>query len=358
MSARTLVTLTGPTLTFALTLAACGPRYETTEDSNGDALTVGDSADLGDDDDTGGVCENDADCADNPAGPVCDEAVGLCFPECEPGDVDDCYEGPAGTEGVGICTAGTWTCAQDGTWGACVGAVEPSAEICGNDIDEDCDGSLADADADGDGWGACSGDCCDDELLGCVDAHLVNPGAFEVAGNGVDDDCDGEIDEPTTACDAGLSSNSGDGLDYAAALDLCETTTENAPLAERRWGVISAELTLADGSSAPLSVSTRSARPSATTSCPAAAIAWSSCPRATPRPRAAKPQLREVRERREPGHLRARAGGLDRRERRRVPGQLRRRQPHLRHRRQRLGDAQPARARADQRALVHHAHVL
>ncbi|NVB43872.1 hypothetical protein G6O69_39125 [Pseudenhygromyxa sp. WMMC2535] len=254
MSARTLVTLTGPTLTFALTLAACGPRYETTEDSNGDALTVGDSADLGDDDDTGGVCENDADCADNPAGPVCDEAVGLCFPECEPGDVDDCYEGPAGTEGVGICTAGTWTCAQDGTWGACVGAVEPSAEICGNDIDEDCDGSLADADADGDGWGACSGDCCDDELLGCVDAHLVNPGAFEVAGNGVDDDCDGEIDEPTTACDAGLSSNSGDGLDYAAALDLCETTTENAPLAERRWGVISAELTLADGSSAPLSV--------------------------------------------------------------------------------------------------------
>jgi len=200
-------------------------------------------------------CEADADCEDHPNGPVCDEASGQCYPECEPGDVDmACYEGPVGTLGVGACASGERTCQAEGVWGPCLGQTVPDQEICDNEIDEDCDGSLVAEDLDGDGWSTCDNDCCDDEIVGCVDAQLVNPGAFEVEGNDVDDDCDGEIDEVEPSCDAGLASNSGMADDYAAALDLCQFTVEDAPLPERTWGVISAELTLANGENMPLPV--------------------------------------------------------------------------------------------------------
>ncbi len=240
-----------------LSLSGCSDRYSQSE---GDAdtaatLTQGSTDDENDEhSDSGDECKADADCADHPNGPVCDEAVGLCFPECEPGDTDECYDGPAATEGIGVCAAGSATCSEVGTWGECVGSTLPGAELCGNDIDENCDGSLLAEDKDGDGWTTCDGDCCDDELLGCIDAHLVNPGAFEVEGNEVDDDCDGTIDEVEPSCDAGLASDAGDPLAFAAALDLCQTTVTNAPLAERTWGVISADLTLADGGGAPLPV--------------------------------------------------------------------------------------------------------
>lgn len=237
-----------------LTAVGSGCSDSGSDDADVTTLTVDPDDDATDDDEGGGECQTDADCADSPNGPVCDEATQICYPECEPGDVDDCYEGPAGTEGVGACEAGTHTCSDEGLWGVCIGAVEPVAEVCGNDIDEDCDGSTEPVDADGDGWTTCNGDCCDDEIVGCIDAHLVNPGAFEVPDNEVDDDCDGDIDEAEPICDTGLASDSSEPLDFAAALDLCQTTTENAALEERTWGVISAELTLADGSAAPMSV--------------------------------------------------------------------------------------------------------
>jgi len=45
-----------------------------------------------------------------------------------------------GTSNVGACKYGT-TC-SNGAFGACVGAVSPVPEICGNVIDDDCDGSI------------------------------------------------------------------------------------------------------------------------------------------------------------------------------------------------------------------------
>ncbi len=51
-----------------------------------------------------------------------------------------CYSGlPAATAGVGTCTAGTATCAF-GAFGACVGEIDPAADICGDALDTDCDG--------------------------------------------------------------------------------------------------------------------------------------------------------------------------------------------------------------------------
>jgi Beta-propeller repeat len=60
---------------------------------------------------------------------------------CEPGKTAPCYSGPEGTEGVGICKAGSKTCNAEGTeYGACTGDVTPGVETCADSKDEDCDG--------------------------------------------------------------------------------------------------------------------------------------------------------------------------------------------------------------------------
>ena len=73
--------------------------------------------------------------------------------------------------------------------------IHPGApEICGDGIDQDCDGQDQDcpcADGDHDGYGdiACGGEDCDD-----TDATSY-PDAMELCGDGRDNDCDGETDE-------------------------------------------------------------------------------------------------------------------------------------------------------------------
>src|SRR5262245_38915366 len=52
-------------------------------------------------------------------------------------------------------------------------------------------------DFDGDGYSFNAGDCNDTE-------PLIGPGAVEVEGNAVDDNCNGMIDEPTSDCDVAL----------------------------------------------------------------------------------------------------------------------------------------------------------
>jgi hypothetical protein len=64
---------------------------------------------------------------------------------CTPGTVEACYPGLPGKAGVGACKMGSHTCVgsdeqEFGVWGPCTGAVTPQDEICGNGIDEDCDG--------------------------------------------------------------------------------------------------------------------------------------------------------------------------------------------------------------------------
>lgn len=60
---------------------------------------------------------------------------------CVPGTTIPCYAGPDGTEGVGICTAGTQTCDALGLeYEACVGEVLPGVEDCATVEDDDCDG--------------------------------------------------------------------------------------------------------------------------------------------------------------------------------------------------------------------------
>ena len=66
----------------------------------------------------------------------------------------------------------------------------PGAEEICNGVDDDCDGVLPvpEADQDGDGWAICEGDCDDG------DPH-INPWEYDACGDGIDDDCDGRVDE-------------------------------------------------------------------------------------------------------------------------------------------------------------------
>lgn len=132
---------------------------------------------------------------------VCDGA-GQCL-ACLPGDTRSCYTGPAGTAGVGICRAGTQTCRADGSgFGACIGEVLPRAEQC-NGLDDDCDGSV-DEGALGVGAFCSTGlaGVCAQGILQCQSGALrcvpnVQPGSRIEICNGLDDDCDGVVDEGT-----------------------------------------------------------------------------------------------------------------------------------------------------------------
>jgi hypothetical protein len=60
---------------------------------------------------------------------------------CVPKTTAPCYDGPPGTEGMGVCSAGIKTCNDQGTaYGPCVGEVTPQKEDCKTSEDEDCDG--------------------------------------------------------------------------------------------------------------------------------------------------------------------------------------------------------------------------
>ena len=166
----------------------------------------------------------------------------------EPGVQVACYTGPAGTLNIGACLGGVTTCSWDLVWSDCVGQQVPSEDICTNSLDDDCDATVDEGnDDDGDGWGACEGDCCDNTTC-ASDPKRVNPGAYEAAGNTLDDDCDGTRDNPDPGCVAG---DPADPFSFARALDICRKTDEDAIGLDQRWGVISATLTRANGTPLP-----------------------------------------------------------------------------------------------------------
>lgn len=171
---------------------------------------------------------------------------------CTPGMTKPCYQGAPGTQGVGPCKSGTQTCNANGTsWGACMGQVLPKSEMCANSIDEDCNGTVDDSvDYDGDGWTMCGGDCCDTVLQGCSNPRFVNPGAFEVVGNGINDDCDATTSdtEPEAACSTAAKFTGLTAIDVAKSMEICKVTTANPPLAQKKWGIITSALLQANGS--------------------------------------------------------------------------------------------------------------
>ena len=195
-----------------------------------------------------GACAPGFEDCDGDSSNGCESATAC---SCTPGETQPCYPGPPGTESNGPCMAGTRTCNQAGTaWSLCSGFVLPTAELCANGVDEDCNGTIDDVpDLDGDGWTACNGDCCETTIQ-CSNPAGVNPGAFEFVGNGVDDDCDAASSDTVAAplCSSATAFTGVTPLQLAQAMDICQQTTANPPAAQRKWGLINASFRLANGS--------------------------------------------------------------------------------------------------------------
>ncbi len=160
----------------------------------------------------------------NGADDDCDGAVD----EGNPGGGESCQEACPGGVCQGACEAGTTLCIDGALF--CVGAAGPAPETC-NEVDDDCDGTVDSGfnlDTDLFHCGNCATACdatdvCEDGSCvpsgcepgfadldqdgECEHACDVFPPVPEVC-NGVDDDCDGVVDEshPTlgVACDDGL----------------------------------------------------------------------------------------------------------------------------------------------------------
>ncbi len=150
-------------------------------------------------------------CTGGPKPEVCD---GVLDEDCD-GDVDEdcaCVNGQqraCGGPDVGVCRSGTQLCAQ-GAWGACEGAVGPAAESC-DGMDNDCDSEVDEGCAcqagatrvcGGPDVGACrSGTqtCTSVGEWGAC-AGAVGPGVESC--DGVDNDCDGVVDAEC-ACTSG-----------------------------------------------------------------------------------------------------------------------------------------------------------
>jgi hypothetical protein len=167
-----------------------GPADDTDADGDGHSVADGDCDD-GDDSihpDASEICDE----IDND----CDGAIDDLDPSLDP-DTRSLWHADADEDGYG---------SEVYTWSACAapdGYIEASAEgfdcddldetihpgaeeSCEEAIDRNCDGSVAFEDADGDGWAAC---------VECDDGNAANhPEATEIC-DGLDNDCDGQIDD-------------------------------------------------------------------------------------------------------------------------------------------------------------------
>jgi hypothetical protein len=198
-------------------LAACGPASSPGADADPFAPDAASTEDRDDD----GYSPAAGDCADQNAGihpGAADDTCDGIDNDCN-GRVDDPFDQD-----------------QD-LWTTCVGdcndanpGIYPGATENKDGVDEDCDGipdnHRPDTDDDGDGWTEDDGDCDDGE-------RYVNPGAVEVdvrpddmggsQPEGVDNDCDGAIDEGQGTCDTGLDPQMPEHL--ARAAELCNWIT-------------------------------------------------------------------------------------------------------------------------------------
>ncbi len=156
-------------------------------------------------------------------------------PDCDAfcGDDDD----DNGDCAAGDCDGDGWT-VDDGDCDDQDPTVHPEASEACDGVDDDCDGWIdEDFDVDGDGYpDADNSECASHwpaDQLDCDDADgSTYPGAHEECGDGADNDCDGEVDEVADSDGDGVTNCDGDCDDsdagvYPGAPETCNDTDDD-----------------------------------------------------------------------------------------------------------------------------------
>lgn len=147
--------------------------------------------------------------------------VVVCYGEC---DVDD--DGDGYSDLAGDCDDAT-SAKYPGASETCLAAGGLTDDNCNGCTDEGCqrpDLTIIDCEQDGDGVSALQGDCndqnaniypganevCGDGVDNDCD-HIIDTDAVEICDNGVDDDCDEQVDGDDPECSGGGQDNDDDG---------------------------------------------------------------------------------------------------------------------------------------------------
>ncbi|MFN7130733.1 MAG: putative metal-binding motif-containing protein, partial [Myxococcales bacterium] len=134
------------------------------------------------------ACSNNANNTCTPGTPGVESCNGV-DDDCNGAVDDNIAPASCSTGKQGICAAGLTAC--NNGLSSCQQQSQPQTEICGNNLDDDCNGVVDNGcgcvDVDNDGVTTCQGDCNDND-------GAIKPGAIERC-DGKDNDCDGAIDE-------------------------------------------------------------------------------------------------------------------------------------------------------------------
>ncbi|MFY3744294.1 MopE-related protein [Anaeromyxobacter sp. Red801] len=132
---------------------------------------------------------------------------------CRDGETEACYDGPAGTAGVGLCAAGARACVGGEFAGACAGQLLPAPELCDGQ-DNDCNGSVDDGASCGDGFSCVHGVC----VPSTCGVELPCPEGYACSASGTCErgSCGG------TTCPDGLACSYGACNDRCAGVDCGE----------------------------------------------------------------------------------------------------------------------------------------
>lgn len=152
---------------------------------------------------------------------------GVCD-ECTTGETRACDTGQSG-----VCADGTETCVA-GEWsGVCEQNTQSTDEVC-NGLDDDCDGQV-DEDL---GTTTCGMGVCQVTVDNCVDGvpQECAPGepSDEICGDGLDNDCDGQTDEGC-ACEPGAEQACYPGPADTEGVGLCQAGTQTCD-ENGQWG--------------------------------------------------------------------------------------------------------------------------